>query len=177
MARDLDSQFMQLYVQNQGRVYRYILTLVAHESDAEELFGAVSMALWEDRRQFDPARGAFAQWAFGYAINHVRNHIRKRARRGEGRYLSDEALGRLAEIRSDFDEAFEARREALGHCLDQLPAKQRRVIETYYDGDATIPALAEQFGLSAEALYKQLQRIRRALFTCINRLLDQEGAA
>lgn len=177
MARDLDSQFMQLYVQNQGRIYRYILTLTAHEADAEELFQTVSMALWEDRRRFDPTRGAFAQWAFGYALNHVRNHIRKRARRGEGRYLGDEALARLAAIRCEFDEVFEARREALGHCLDQLPIKQRRVIETYYDGDATIPALAEQFGLSTEALYKQLQRIRRALFQCINRLLDQGGAA
>jgi len=177
MNRMRDDQFMQHYVRDQGRIYRYILTLVAHEADAEELFQAVSMKLWVDRDRFDPERGAFAQWAFGYALNHVRNHIRKRARRGEGRYLSDEALRRVAAVRRADDEVFEARRAALVRCLDELPDEQRRMIETYYDSDMTVPRLAAQLRMNTEALYKQLQRIRRALFQCINRVTDSEGAA
>lgn len=170
------TEFMAAYVAHQGRIYRYILTLVPNPGDAEEIFQQTSMTLWEKWDNFDPSRGVFPQWAFGFAHNHVRNFLRKQARRGPTYALSDEALDRIAALRREHDDEFEDRRDALAYCMDTLPERQRRIVEGYYDAGANAATIAESLGMTRAAMHKALQRVRRALHDCINRRLDDTGA-
>ncbi|MBI1368053.1 MAG: sigma-70 family RNA polymerase sigma factor [Planctomycetes bacterium] len=175
MSKLSHDQFMRLYIRDQGRVYRYVLTLIGNPTDAEELFQATSLTLWERRDQFDPGAGEFAGWAYGIALNHVRNHLRKQTRRGERGYLNDAALAQIAAVHAAHDEDLAARSAALTDCLSKLPAGQRRLVEEYYDADRTVPELAERMGQTAEAIYKTLQRVRKALFECVNKAMGTEG--
>ena len=70
-----------------------------------------------------------------------------------------------------------SRREALRRCLDQMPqAKGRRVLELRYGEGLPGEKVAEQLGLSLNALYTLLSRVRRVLQECIERRVRAEEA-
>lgn len=60
--------------------------------------------------------------------------------------------------------------QALGHCLEQLPAENRRLIEAYYTTDRE--SLARSLGISLNALRNRAMRIRQQLHDCVVRLRD-----
>ena len=68
------------------------------------------------------------------------------------------------------------RGEKLRECLAKLPAEQRTTLHRYYAEEETVESLALREGRSVEAIYKLLQRVRRALLDCIERGVRAEGA-
>jgi RNA polymerase sigma-70 factor (ECF subfamily) len=170
-----EDRFMQLYVQNQGRIYRYIMSLVLNPADAEELFQQTSLSLWQHRETFDPARGEFGPWAMTIALNHVRKHLRTKSRRPREIGLSPEAIERIAALHLTECELFETRRQALAACLERLPVRSRGVLQRYYESQLDIEQVGQEFGLTTAACYKALQRIRRALMECITAATAPEG--
>lgn len=172
MDQTRHDQFVELFVRNQNRVYRYILTLVPHRADAEELFQQTSLTLWKVWDRFDPTQD-FVRWATGIAHNHLRNYWRER--QADRLLLSEELLDQLAELRLDRDEALEDRRRALAGCLEKLTDGERALVDECYGGAGTIRAAAEDRGRNPTAIYKALRRIRTALHDCINRTLALEA--
>lgn len=177
---DADTQqhalFVERYVRDQNRVYRYILTLVPNRTEAEELFQQTSLTLWQLWREYDAAR-PFVPWACAIAHNHIRNFFR--TYKGDRNiHLSDKVMDQVAAVRLASEDELEDRRAALTHCISKLDEAQRRLLERCYEASEPIAHVAEQSGMSANALYKLLGRIRRALHECINRTLDaREGSA
>ena len=75
------------------------------------------------------------------------------------------------------DQSSSPRREALRRCLERMPqAKGRRVLELRYGEGLPGEKVAEQVGLSLNALYTLLSRVRRSLQECIERRLQSEEA-
>lgn len=167
--------FAELFINAQGRIYRYILTLVPNAADAEDIFQQTSLTLWEKWDQFDSS-SPFMPWACGIARNHIRNHIRKLMRQGKPVALSEKLIDRISDIRIESDSILENRRGALADCLDRLSQKHRQLLNQRYDAGESIESVADSFGLSVEATYKAIQRIRHSLFDCINGANAQEGA-
>lgn len=60
MERERHDRFAALFVRNQNRVYRYLLTLVPNRADAEELFQQTILTLWETWERFEPTAQANA---------------------------------------------------------------------------------------------------------------------
>ncbi len=170
-----EDRFMQLYVQNQGRIYRYVLSLVLNAADAEELFQQTSLTLWQHRESFDPSRGEFGRWAMTIALNHVRKHLRTQSRRPREIALSEQAIERIAALHLTEGELFETRRRALAACLERLPERSRGVLTRYYESQLNVEQVGREFGLTTAACYKALQRIRRALMECITAATSPEG--
>ena len=162
--------FAQRFVLNQHRVYRFILGLVPHRSDAEDLFQQSCLVLWETWNKYAPAQD-FVPWACGIAHNLVRNHRRKRPSLA----LSEEVLERLARRRLDVDDLLEERRRLLESCLDALPLPLRRLVEEVYGG-GTVDEAARRSRQTPNAVYKTLRRIRAALHDCVSRKLAPGGA-
>ena len=175
MDTQAHQKFAELFVDAQGKVYRYILTLILNTADAEDIFQQTSLTLWEKWQQYDPA-SPFAPWAYGIARNHIRNHIRKSMRLGRSVALSELLIERISDIRQESESTLERRRNALPDCLERLSQKHRRLLEKRYDAGESIESVAETFGLSVEAAYKTIQRIRRTLHDCINGAMDSEKA-
>ena len=91
-------------------------------------------------------------------------------------YLDPTVLEQLAFKQIQENDILNRRHETLAGCMRKLPSGQRRLIQKYYRSDQTVKVFAEKQNRSAEATYKQLQRIRAALFTCVQRTLAQEEA-
>jgi RNA polymerase sigma-70 factor (ECF subfamily) len=173
MQAPQDKGFNRLFFAHQRQVYGYILTLVPNRADADEVFQETSVILWDKLGEYDASR-AFLPWACGVAFNVVRNWRTKRRR--DRHVFSDEFVQKLSDTRIEEAALLDARRTALIGCLDKLPRRDREMIDACYTQDRGVKAAATQFKLTVSAVYKSLERIRRALFACINRSLGEEEA-
>ena len=61
----------------------------------------------------------------------------------------------------------------LDDCVEKLPKERRELALAAYSRDTSIRDLAKQIDRTEGALYQLLARIRRQLFDCMNRSLEQ----
>ncbi len=59
--------------------------------------------------------------------------------------------------------------------MDKLPEDQRAIIEGYYFRKASTELISRESSRSVDAIYKALQRIRRALRECIENAFQREA--
>jgi RNA polymerase sigma-70 factor (ECF subfamily) len=168
-----DDAFVVRLVPLQSRLYRYIASLVPVRADAEDLFQKSVLAAWQGRAGFRPDADLFA-WLCGIARNHIRLHYRARQRSKV--VFDQDVVDQLADRLLQEDEWFQRRQAALAGCLGRLRGEQRQLVEQYYRSDATVRDFARGRGLSVEAVYKSLRRIRDALRGCIEAALARESA-
>jgi RNA polymerase sigma-70 factor (ECF subfamily) len=174
MSQESDRLLHERYVRNQDSLYGYIMSILPNGMDADDVFQETSLVLWEKRDSYDPDR-SFLAWSYGIARNVARNSIRKKQNRGQT--LTPELFDAVAEARLRAADTLQQRSEALKHCLEKLPGRQRSFVMDCYERKTPLAALAERMGLSGNALYLRLSRIRRSLLNCVQRTLHAEGEA
>ncbi len=164
--RQPQDEFALYFIQNQSRVYAYIATLLPNRSDAEEILQRTSLVMWQKWDRFDPKYG-FVPWARGIALNEIRNFLRRSDRRNV--HLSDSLVSMLA---SEVEREPEADRvSALKKCLGELEGRQRDLLEQCYLESLGAKEVASSRGVSVDAIYMRVHRIRRVLMQCIERQL------
>jgi RNA polymerase sigma-70 factor (ECF subfamily) len=173
MLTSTHEEFARLFVLNQRRIYGYIMTLLPNQADAEDVFQQTSLLLWKKWDQFDQS-GDFVRWACGLARNEVRNFVRLRRHRDV--FFTQEMLEELSQLQLSIDYAQEEQRDALTKCLEQLPVRQRELVESCYRGSQSLKAFAGDSRITPSALYMKLHRIRQLLLKCIQMAVGQEGA-
>jgi RNA polymerase sigma-70 factor (ECF subfamily) len=172
MASDDFDAFSEQVVQNQHRVFAYIVTLVPNRTDAEDIYQDTCLTLWKKWEEYRRPDNFFA-WACGIAHNHVRNA--RRTSQPASVQLSDDALMQVAETRAKADDLMEIRSHFLALCMAKLTESQRQLMERCYLGDESIKEIAESMHISPAALTMRLQRIRRILFECIELASQGQG--
>jgi RNA polymerase sigma-70 factor, ECF subfamily len=168
--------FLRLFLQNGRRLYAYILTLLPHRADADDVLQEASLVMWD---KFDEARPPddFTAWGCRIAYFKVLDHYKKNRR---GRVCFSQAmLERVAEAAVEHAGGLQLdeRREALAGCIEKLNPRDRDLLQRRFAEGATTQSTAAQVGRSVEAVYKALAKIRRALFDCVTRTLAREGLA
>jgi RNA polymerase sigma-70 factor (ECF subfamily) len=78
----------------------------------------------------------------------------------------------LARERKEQEPELHARLKALDACLEDLPDKDREIVRERYSAGSPIDDMAARLGISRRTLFRELDRIRRRLFECINRRLQ-----
>src|SRR5438309_8365030 len=71
--------FLRLFLQNERRLYAYILTLLPHRADADDVFQEASLVLW-DKFDADHPPLDFAAWGCRIAYFKVLDFSKKRQR-------------------------------------------------------------------------------------------------
>ncbi len=171
MKRDSET-FLSLITSSQASLYAYILSLVPHAQQAEDILQETNLVLW--RKAADYTAGtSFLAWACKVAYFNVLGHRRRFCR--EKLVFSDELLDYLAERQAERVEDLESRRDALRKCLEKLPDRQRSIIESRYEPGASVRRMAEEAGMTEGALSQSLSRIRGAILNCIQSRLSTEG--
>jgi RNA polymerase sigma-70 factor (ECF subfamily) len=121
-----EERFLRLLLAHQRRIFAYVLALVPHWSDAEDVVQETSAVLWRKFDDFEPGTD-FAAWALSVARYQVLN-FRKKQRRGPGR-LSDQTVEALAERLLAVERQADARLTALENCLQKLSSKDRDLVQ------------------------------------------------
>ena|SRR5688572_7731464 len=160
---------VRLLMRHQDDLFRYIYSLLPHQEDARDTLQETSVALYRKFSDYDPAK-PFLAWAYGFAYLEVLKQ-RERNQRGT-RHMREDLVELLARERQEHEPVLHARLLALETCLGELPAKDRELIRQRYSAGCPIEQLVEQSGASRRTLFRNLDRIRRTLFECINRRLQ-----
>ena len=170
---DSPEQFLTLFVRHESDLRAFIGSVVRDPSLRDDVFQEVSLTLWRKFETYDHAR-SFGAWARGIAVYKVMEN-----RRSEGRFpltLPMESLLRLADAFASLTEGTSAasREEALRSCMETVPEKGRRLLQLRYGDRRTLQETAQSLGLSADAAYQALSRLRDQLKECISRRLAHE---
>jgi|SRR5262245_32792153 len=166
--------FLRLFLQNERRLYAYVLTLLPNRADAEDVLQEASLVMW-DKFDEDHPPDDFAAWGCRIAYFKVLDFFKKHQR---SRVCFSQALvERLAEtsIEQAATLQLDERREALSGCVEKLPPRERDLLTRRFAAGATTQSIAADVGRSVEAVYKALSRIRQVLFDCITKTLAREG--
>jgi RNA polymerase sigma-70 factor (ECF subfamily) len=166
--------FARLFAQHDRWLFAYLVSLLGNSAYAEEVFQEVCVVLWRENETFQLGTD-FVKWVSVIAHNQV--HRFRRQQRRVGPQLSDAAVDLLAEDAVERAGLLESRRDALQRCLEKLSSKDRQLVRhCYSDSRMTFKRAAHALGRPVNTVYKALNRIRRALYECIERTLSVEGA-
>ncbi len=148
--------FARLFEHFGPRVKAFLMKSGADAAMAEECAQDVMATVWHKAVSFDPARASAATWIFTIARNR-RIDMLRRQRRPE-----PEDLTWGPEAEPDQLDALVMQQETarLSQALEQLPEKQRVLIERAYFGDLSHSEIAEATGLPLGTIKS---RIRMAL--------------
>ena len=165
--------FMRLFTRHEGALRCLVRTLLPTWHDVDEVMQDVSIAAWTKFGRFDPQTD-FARWAATIARYEVLNYRRTKAR---DRLVFDEDVVQLLadECQEEFARS-EQQRRALDGCHDKLPAHQRELVLRVYSTGQKIKPIAEEIGVSPNALYKTLGRLRLILLRCIEDTLARAAS-
>ncbi len=168
------AEFIAQITRSQRVLHAFIVSLVFHAADADDVLQEANIVLWRKAGEFDPTRD-FLPWAMRIAQFQAMAHLKKKRR---SRMSFDEELLALVaeEAIAEAGEA-DARRVALAGCLQKLPEDHRALVAQRYEPSGCVNDLAQRRGVTPKALSETLRRIRHGLLLCIERTLAQQEAA
>src|SRR5258708_2334601 len=127
-ARDLTALQRPLFV--------YITSLMGRPPDAEDVLQETNRVIWEKLEEHQPG-SSLAAWAYRIAYFEVLT-FRKRQGRERLRF-AERTLELLAEEIAAAPEPAPTEREALHHCLEKLPDKDRELLTFRYLVECSLP--------------------------------------
>lgn len=141
---------------------RYLYVLGADRNRVDDLIQEVFvLVLRKEPEQSD--RRAFGAFLRGCAKNML---LRERRSAGACREveLADEVWQQTTECQ-------DARVEALRTCVDALPSRSRKLLESTYEDELSRSAIGQLFGMREDGIKTTLRRLRAGLRECVERRL------
>ena len=116
---DKNRLFLRQFLQNQRRLYAYILTILPNRADADDVLQEASLVMWDKFDELDPPAD-FLAWARRVAYYKVLDCYKsgRRLRTRLGRVMLDRVAESAAEQADVLQ--LDERREALAACLAKL---------------------------------------------------------
>lgn len=164
-------QFIRLFVENERRIYGFILSILPNRTDAEDMLQETSLILWRKFAQFQPGTD-FVAWACRVAQLEVLKFHEKRG--GSRLRFEPGVLEAVADETLNMAPLLDDRHRALNQCLESLSSRDRDLLQRRYGNGAKPQQIASQVGRSIHAIYKALSRIHDALMRCIQWRLEEE---
>ena len=165
--RTLD--FLKLVVRHQQEIYAYVLTLVPHIHDADDIFQDGMTVMWRKFDQFQPGTN-FAAWGvqiMRYQILDYRRHLA----RSKCVFVDDALFEVLMDRIPAIQDELSARIEALRKCQTSLGDRAKRIIKMRYERNTSIEDIACHLKVSRRQVYHLLGQINSVLMRCMRRTL------
>jgi RNA polymerase sigma-70 factor (ECF subfamily) len=148
--------------------------LVGDRAAAEDLTQELAIVMTR-KREGVPEDAPFLAWARRIAVNLVRDH-RKRLARRKIQPLDDAALDAVAGVfEAPGESAWDLRLDALRRCADLLPERDRALLQRRYERDEPVSRIADDFDMTKGAVDTALYRLRRTLHDCVELRLQEPG--
>lgn len=160
------TSFVEMIVKYERPLMRYIRSLLPRIDDAEEVWQATAIVLWEKFDEFDHER-EFLPWAQKFAYFESLKQRRKVAR--DRMVFSENAMQAIADTHAASQDKLDLRSKALQKCMESLVSGDVALLRSRYDSNTTIGELATKMNTTAKTLYRRLDRIRDKLAQCVRR--------
>ena len=166
-------EFLKLFVRHQQEIYAYILTLVPHVHDADDLFQDGMTVMWKKFDQFQPGTN-FASWGIQIMRFQILDYRRNLARNKQV-LVEDSLFEVLIDHLPTIQDEAAARIEALRKCLALLDNRSKRIIKMRYERNISVEKIASYLKLSRRHVYHILGQINSVLLRCMRKTLAEGG--
>ncbi len=171
-------ELMKLAFRYQNALIGYAYGLSRDWLLAEDAVQEAFMVLIDKADEYKPELGVYG-WLKKMVYYTVQSNLRKRNRTV---LLDDAELAELVERAltehfAEDGEVYHERQGALMQCVQMLQDRARDLITQFYWNDRSAEELACALGMSREAVWTQLCRIRKRLRKCVELRLAAEGNA
>ncbi len=165
------NEFLDLFAGSQLRLYRYIVTLVANQTDAEDILQNVNLVMLRKCDQFEPGTN-FLSWSTGIAYLEVMKYRTAKKRTSVG--LSETTLAALSAEAIDRFPVLEQRNAVLPGCMEKLPPTDLALVTDHYFRGLSWETISQTLGRTASSVRHSICRIRRELKRCIDAATSQQ---
>lgn len=169
--------FIGLLTNHQEVIRSYIISQLPGCSEVRDILQDVNMVLWEKMADFKMGTN-FGAWACTVAYYKILDYRKKQKKNGF--LVFDETLANMlvTEHQPREPHFLEDKRNALRHCLEKLPDKEKALVQARYSSPTgEMERISSETGRSRASLRVTLNRIRSGLRDCISRRLSMEGGA
>lgn len=171
-AMSRNEMFVRQMLAVEKRLYAFILTLVPHPTDADDLLQETAAFMWGKYNERSDIKD-FAAW--GLRIAHFKIlEFRKKQYRNRIRFtdeIFDEILGGAVLVNENLEERF----DALKSCLKKLNDHDRKLILLKHEKENSTKTIARLMNMTADSVYKAVPRIHDVLLRCVMRSLREQG--
>jgi RNA polymerase sigma-70 factor (ECF subfamily) len=169
---DREAEFARLLHEGHRELFGFIYAMLQNRADAEDVYQQCALVLWKKFSTFKPGT-SFMGWAIQVAKFEIKDFVKGRRRRKV--YFTDSILDSIAvTYPSDPGERQNARLEALAQCVEKLTEREQRMLKLCYAVNADYRQIAQCEAKSVAAIYKAISRIRRSLYSCVQRRMAAE---
>lgn len=131
----------------QRMVYFLALKMVGNHHDADEVAQKTFVSAYKNLAGFE-GRASLKTWLFRIAMNYSKNLIRDRARH-VGEEVNERSAFDISPVENDIET--HERRELVREALENLPPRQREVLQMRAFGDMSFAEIAQASGISVSA--------------------------
>jgi len=166
-----NKQFLALFVENQKKIFSYILSLVPQRFDAEDIMQQTVLEMWGKFDQYKPDTN-FSAWGITFAKFLIFKH---RDKQQKMRILSPETFDLILGQNNSISEQEQNRTQALQNCIEKLGSVETHILRLRYEEGCQINKIADKVGQTVNVIYKSLAKIHTNLQLCIRRTLAERG--
>jgi len=150
-------------------VSAYVRSMILNYHDSEDVIQTVAVIFAEKFADLDPSRD-LVPWVLRIARYEVVNYFRAQGR--EQKILDEQVMLRLEHAYRGIHGESEDIKKALHTCIELLNDRPRHVLKLRYFREMEIQAISQRLGLSSNAVYITLCRVREALANCVQKKTD-----
>jgi len=158
----------------QPTVSAYISSMVTNFQDAEDILQTVALTIAEKYVTFDPS-GSFLSWTLGIAQHKIYDYYRMQSKHRKMKILDIDTVARITQVFEKESSHFNEIRHAMEFCIGKLSGHWRQILEMRYMLELSTQRMAQQLGMSPNAIFITLHRVRLALQKCLHKQLSSEG--
>ena len=169
-SADPHEEFLRLWTHHEPELRAFVRSCCPRAQEVDEVMQEVSVVAWRKFSSLDESK-AFGPWACMIARYELLMARRRHAR--DRLVLAEDVVRLLAEEGAEEMSLRHRQLAVLDDCIGKLPRERRELALAAYSRDTSIRDLATQMGRTEGALYQLLARIRKQLFDCMNRSMEQ----
>ena len=165
--------FLILLNEHERRLALYVTGLIACPQDAQDVLQEGKIVMWRQFHQFELGTN-FPAWARKILFYQILA-FRRRSKKNAAELLNESLLQKLSdESESEQREAkWQSREQALSNCVLKLTEEHREIIELRYRDEASIEGISRKTDRTECAIYRLLSRLRKNLYNCVEKQLQQ----
>jgi RNA polymerase sigma-70 factor, ECF subfamily len=160
-----DRRAMQaLYARHNVRIYRFVLRLTNDSSLAEDIVSEVFIDVWRAAEGFK-AKSRVSTWMLAIARHKALSALRRRS----DEQVDEDAVTAIADPADDAETTVDKqdRSAVVQHCLSQLSALHREVLDLVYYHEKSVDEVAEIVGAPANTVKTRMFYARKRMQTML----------
>lgn len=159
MKQLTEVEFLKLFQENQGILFKICHLYGKTEADKDDLFQEISVQLWKAYPTFK-GTSKFTTWMYRVSLNTAITFFRKGKKKRSEIELKPEITVGL--IQDEFDDVIEERLKIMYKAIEKLSAIEKALVFLYLE-DKPYTEISETLGISSVNARVKMNRIKHKL--------------